>query len=513
MAEVQKIDSNATGLRYAEETSIGVLPTSPLPVWKGLEPNSYDNFGGELTTVARNPINDSRQRKKGVVTDLDASGGFEMDLTQENLQDLLQGFFFASLRKKDELAVATTDAGTDEFDVASGGDAYVAGDLVAAKGFDDATNNGLHLVTGTPTATTVPVTTALVTASGQSGTISRVGFQFASGDVDIDASGDLPKLVSTVKDLTELGLIPGEWVYIGGDATAHKFATAANNGFARVRSVTANEITFDKTQSTMVTEAGTTSPAQTVRIFFGRVLKNELGTSIIRRSYNLERTLGVPDTAQPSQVQSEYLTGAIPNEFTLNVPVADKATCSLSFVAQDHELRSGATGVKAGTRPSITEADAFNTSSDVKRIKLARVLPDDAAPSPLFAFVTELSISVNNNLSPNKAVGVLGSFEVTAGTFEVSASMTAYFSNVAAVQAVRDNADVTLDAHFVKANAGVSIDLPLVTLGEGRAEVEQDEPITLPFSADAATGAKIDSDLDHTLLMVFWDYLPDAAEA
>jgi len=510
MALAQKIDSNVVGLRWTEETSFGVVSGSD--VWTPLEPNTFSDFGGKITTVARRPINPSRQRKKGVTVDLDASAGFNMDLTQENSQKLLQGLFFADLRTKAELAVPNVDTGdtTDDYEPASGGTAFKVGDLLFAKGFSASGNNGLKKVTGTVTATSVPVTTPLSPASGQSGVISRVGFEFASGDAQINnGAGPLPRLIATAKNLTELGLIPGEFIFIGGDAAGEKFATAANNGIARVRSVAAGIIEFDKTQGTMVTDAGA---GKTIRIFCGRVLKNETGSLIKRRTYQLERTLGASDDAQPTQIQSEYVTGAVQNEATINVPGADKVNLDFSFIGKDVEQRTGVTGVKAGTRPAIVEADAINTSSDFSRTKMSVFTSGTPNPTPLFAFLQDLKLTVKNNVSPAKAIGVLGAFEQTAGNFEVTGSITAYFADIAAVSAVRNNSDVTLDVFMVKNNAGIAIDVPMISLGDGRPNVKTDEPILLPLSADAATAAKIDVNLDHTLLVVFFDYLPTAAD-
>lgn len=520
MAQVNKIDSNATGLRYSEETSIGVA--DPSAVWKPLEPNSYSDFGGSLTLVARNPINDGRQRKKGVITDLEASGGLNTDLTQDNMQDLLQGFFFADTRVQGVEVVTAVDMDTvnpDEYEVASTTGFYV-GSLIQGYNFTNDDNNTTNLVTAVVADTSVEVADGtLVTeaAPPADATIRVVGFQGDAGDFEIDASGSLPKLVTVAEDFTTFGLVPGQWIYIGGDVATASFFNAANNGFMRIRSITATEITFDKATATMVTDDGTIDGAggagQLIHLYFGHVLKNEIGTDITRRSYQLERTLGAPDDASPSAIQSEYLIGSIPSELTININQADKITCDLGFVSTDNEQRTAGDGVKAGSRPTLVDADAFNTSSDFSRIKLSTVVAGDEAPEALFAFITDLSLVVNNNVSANKAVSILGAFDVTAGTFAVSGSMTAYFSNVAAVTAVRDNSDITLDFALVKNNSGIVVDVPLIALGDGRANIEQDQPITLPISMEAAAGAKIDADnLNHTLLMTFFHYLPDIAD-
>lgn len=513
MALVAKIDSNVTGLRYCEEIALATLNDSAADLWIPLEPNSYNDFGGQLTTMARDPINASRQRKKGVVTDLDASGGFNMDLTQTNLTDILQGFMFADKRTCDRVTALTAVTTTlDHYEKASGMDIFRVGDIVWAEGFTNAANNGVKHVTGI-NAAYIAVSENLVNepAPPATASIRVIGFTSATGDIDVDAAGTWPALTSTVVDFTTFGLVVGSWIYIGGDTADSDFATAANNGFKRIRSIAANILTLDKSAATMVTEANTTLE---IELYFGDVIKNESDPTLIkRRTYHLERLLGAPDTAQPAQIQSEYIKGSVPNEFKINIPTANKITVDLSFVGIDNEQRSGVTGVKAGTRVALVESDAFNTSSDFSRMRLAVQASGVEAPSALFAYVTEANVSINNNASPNKAVAVLGAFDVSIGMFTVSGNLTAYFADVAAIAAVRANADVSLDFILAKANAGIVFDLPLVTLGDGRADIQKDQPIRLPLSMDAATGAKLNANADHTLLVQFFPYLPTVAEA
>lgn len=502
-----KIDSNIAGLRFCEEVSLKTLPGSP--VFYPLEPNSFSDFGSQISTVARNPLSQSRQRKKGVTTDLDASGGFNQDFTFNNTTRLMQGFFFADIREKkttapmNSAATALTSvvAGTKTVGAASGLLNFLQGHLVQLAGFTNAGNNGLKTVASASTATALVVSETMVDepAPPAAANAAVVGFQFPSADVSITMSGSLVRLTSAATVMTTLGLIPGEWIYIGGDAVGTTFSN--NKGFARVATISANYLEFDKvTWTTPGAEAGT---GKTIRVWFGSVLKNESDPNLIkRRTYHVERTLG----SDANGVMSEYLVGAVPNELTLNIAQADKVTVDLTFVAVDNEQRTGLQGIKAGTRPSLAPASAFNTSSDFSRIKLSLASDTNPATVPLFAFATDMTVSINNNVSPNKAIAVLGAFDTSAGTFEVGGKMTAYFADVTAVQAVRNNSDVTVDMILQKKNLAMLFDIPLLSLGDGRLSVEQDQAITLPLETNAA-----ESKFNHTLMFQSFNYLPDAA--
>ncbi len=425
-----KIDSNIVGLSYAKEQSLQVLPATP--VWQALEPNSFSDFGAQIKTVAREPINPSRQRKKGVLVGFDCSGSFESDFTQTNFQDLLQGFLFANARTKG--SASTT---------------------------------------------------------------------FPSGDVTITVGSGVVTLSSTVTDFTTLDLVVGEYIFVGGDTSVTQLGGTNSPGFGKIVSIDTNQLML--TDITWI-PATDSNAGKTVQIFHGeKVIRNEKDPDlIIRSSYQLERTVGKDNDG----TMSEYLVGAIPNEFKMTIKQEDKITCSLGFVAMDAEYRSGADGIKAGTRVDALSEDAYNTSSDIYRIKLSIVDPTTLTPTPLFAFVTDAEITIANNVTPNKAVSVLGAFDATAGMFDVSGKITAYFADVEAIAAIRNNSSVALSILGSARNGGFSIDIPLLTLGDGRLQVEKDAAITIPLDTTAAECPD-----GYTVMFTFFNSLPDVAMA
>ena len=396
-----KIDSNITGLAYAEEDSLRVLPPVADRKWYNLEPNEYDDFGSEIETVARDPINPSRQKRKGVVVDLDASGGFSTDLTQTNMQRLMQGFLFADAREKpgnqslvrsvgDDAVGGLGATGAIALTTSTVAATFIPGMLVKVSGAVNNVNNRVGVVQN--------VNGAVVTLDNPGGLIAEtnatvklevVGFECSDGAVAVVLNSGNLQLTNGTDDWTTLGLTPGEWVYIGGDDPTERFNSNAA-GFARVHSVTSDILTLQQVSWTTPTSEAAVA-GKTIRVYFGTVIKNEKDPTLIKcRSYQLERTLG----RDSNGMQSEYLVGAVANEFKLNLASTDKLMCDLSFVGVDNELRSGSQGLKDGQHVDPPLEDAFNTSSNVSQLRL--YVHDDAAVTPgsLFGFVEEGEVTI-----------------------------------------------------------------------------------------------------------------------
>ena len=498
MAKNYTQQSNNTGLSVAREASLGVLP--PVPVWGQREPNSYKTFGPDFKQKTRSPINASRQQQKGVVVDLDASGGWQEDLTYPALSSFAEAIMFAAYRRKGDLAVTGVTAAAGY--AVAGGDVYKTGDILFGNGFSVPGNNGRKILLADGTAGDVQAP-GLADEADALGSISKVGHQFALGDLSLVADGAFYLLESAAKGLGALGVIPGETVFIGGDGV-DGFASHVG-GYCRIASVAADgsAAVLDKMQFPGV-DAGA---GRSVIVYLGRVIKNESDPNlIVRYTHHLERTLGKDDTTSANQ-QAEYIKGAVVDQWSMPLNTADKVTMDFTLQGTRYSTVTSEVGPYAGTRPPLQDGDAFTTSNDIPYSALHVVGDAD----PLYAYLTDISLSVDNNVKGNKALGVLGSFDLSYGNFVVSANANAYFADVTAQEAIINNDNVTFTFALARSNQGIVVDIPLASLGDGKPKVASNEPITLALDISAARASLLSPLTDYTLMMVFFDYLPNVA--
>lgn len=481
------VKTSGVSLSYAVESSTpGVLPGSP--IWKLVEPEDIGAFGATISTTARNPISTKRMAQKGAVTDLDSSVEFSCDMTISAFKDFIQGFMMASWNAQgsfDPTAVTATG-----YTVASGG-ALTTSTLIYARGFSTSANNGLKVVGASSTATEIKTSglTAETTPPAASH-VDVVGFQGASGDIVINAN---LHLASTSLDFTTLGLTVGQYIKIGGSTTATKFATAADNGYARIRSIAAHLIELDKRSATFVADAGA---SKTIQIFYGWFIKNVPLTDadFLEESYQFEATYEGLDSGVATY---EYATGNFVNSVTLNLPLASKAGMSLNFIGLNAEELT--TTKKSGATASPYETDALNTSSDIARISLANTSEVDVT-----TYFKSLDITISNAISPEKVLGSLGAAFMNYGDFMVTGSAQCLFTDLAVVNAVRNNTTVSLDVLLSNDDGAIYMNIPGMVLGSGTKSFPKNETVKVDISSEAFE----DEFFGFCLGFTYFPYLP-----
>lgn len=514
-AGTKTINSNVTGVSVAEEAEPKYLPgengNPGTPTWYDRGVNSYSDLGGDVSYVAGEEINASRQNQRGTPVDIEAGGGYNIDMKNALVRDM-QGFFFADAHEKvdtDPLngtKITITGVGdgasAGEYDAASGLDAFAVGAIVLASGFTNTANNGVGTVSAAVAGTlTTDIATVAEASPPAAAKVQQVGFAFGSGDLTLTVSGGTATLNSTSGGWANCDLQVGEWLFIGDDAAANRFD--AGYGYGRVSSKDNNNVVLDDvawTGGTLATDAGT---GKTIRVFFGRYVRNEDDPSLIKcRTYHVERTLGEDDDG----TQAEYLLGAVNNELSANIPLTDKHMVDFTYVALDNVHRTGLEGVKSGTHVAFPKAKPYNTSKSVWRLAMPILDPATLSPTGMFAFASEATFTINNNASAVKGIGVFGGFDITVGNFIGGGSVTAYFTTVESVKAIRDNADIGYNAILARANEGLVYDIPLAGAGGGRLAVEKGQPINIPIEINGAENPK-----GYTMSFTEFPYLPDVA--
>lgn len=506
---------NLTGLYVAEETSLGILPDPP--VWNEREPNSYGDFGGSFAMTTRKPITHDRQSRKGEVSDNNPTVGYNEDLTLTNMIAPMQGFLFADAREKPSSAPlngirrAITGVTATTFTAAAGLGSFLPGHIVLMSDFGDPSNLGIDIVTAAAGGVlTVEGPRDVEAAPPAAARLDAVGFMFPVGDLSIDVSADSVRLNSAAVDLRTLDLVPGEWIGVGGDSALTRFGEpGADNApfYGRVREVDAAAGDFmilDKTSGTQVDSVG---GAKEIQIFFGTVIKNEDDCTLIKqRSYTFERQFGCG-----AEAEAEYVAGSVANQLTINVPTpgADaKVNLDLTYIATRSYELTAAEGLEDGTRNPALNEPAYKPGINVYRNRIAVVDPVTLNPTALVAFNQQMSLVINNNLGGNKAIETFGNSQINIGEFGVTGTATSYFNGVEVTRRVREGAELTWDLILTRNNHAVVFDIASMGIGNAKANVAANEPITVPIESSAGKGA-----LGYTMLTSFFRYVPTALVA
>jgi len=474
-------DSNATALSVCRECEPTVATK-----WTNMQPNEISDFSPKIDTTARNPLSLDRNNRKGTITGLTAEPGFTSDTFMDVLRYFGDAFLYSVWKGAAPFGMEPSGVTATGYTVASGG-AIAAGTLVYASGFAVAANNGLKVVTSGSTATEIKVS-GLTAEATTTGDLHIVGVQAASGDITVNAAGNL---TSTVLDFTTLGLTVGQHIHIGGATAGLKFATAADYGLARVEGISAHLLTLGNKQTAFAADIGTSI---TLQLFFGSFVRN---VSVSDADFQRVRhTMEVRYNTAP--VVYEYARDAYANTLSLAFPNEDKSTIELGFIAKDIEAPTS-TRKSGASWSDMTQATAFNTVSDFCRL---RVVESD--PLGMDTYFKDTTIKIDNGASGETVLGNLGAAFVNLGNFGVTLDTETVMVNGAVLAAIRSNETVSMTMGLRNQDGGFVLDIPAMTLGDGSKNISEGEKVKIK-----TTGEVFKSDrLGYSLGLSLFGYLP-----
>ena len=499
-----RVQVEQISLAMVDETAVGVAATSG---WQKLEPDNVTRFGAEVTLTARRPISVERQAEEGIVTNLEAGVGYETDLTMSSMSSFLDKFLYAQYSNWD-LIFTAADVTTGGFTIPSatanqaGKVQFVTGDhatLVYSRGYANAANNGLFAITTDLAATDTTLVIAgagLVTETAPTNArLELAGVRAATSDLAITVSGTTATLVSAadITDWSTLGLIAGQEIYVGGLTSSEQFS--AGRGFARIASISGATLNLDKIDPLLATDPGT---GDTVDILFGQFARN-VASDADADGNRFQDTTQHFEMAYPRSGSStiyEYTVGGHASQIAINIPLNDKPTMTVEFMATsaDELTTTRKTGASSATLPVMRAA--FNTGDNIANLRTS------AADSGDEICFKSMTVTFNNNGSPENCLGTLGATAVNIGIFLMTVEAQAWFTGIAASNAIKNNVTVTIDWQFRNAQGGIAFDVPSMKLGGGGKEFPRDQIVLINTTGEAFKDAIFGTSIGVTLFPV-----------
>ena len=191
----------------------------------------------------------------------------------------------------------------------------------------------------------------------------------------------------------------------------------------------------------------------------------------------------------------QYAVGNYCDSMAISLPLTDKSVVTFGFIGMDtgNPTTKRATGADAAAEPKQTSA--FNTSTDIARLRISDI--DEDGLSTDFKSAT---LTFNNSVSPEKVLGQLGAKYLNTGIFEVNIEAQLVFSNPLIVNRIRENAIVSMD--FVlnnDDNGSIVFDIPSMTMGGGDRDFAVNESILINANCEAIGDSELDTSIGVSL--------------
>lgn len=465
-------DANRVALGLVEEVTLGNTPASP--AIQALRITNAPSLAFEPNTVVSDEIRADRQITDLILVGAEAGGEVGFELSFNALDTILGGALqntFVELTHREGQPGEITSVAAGDMTVVDttggGGLAFAEGMLVRNRNFAIAANNGEFRAEALSDATSLIVSTfALEATPPSNASVRQIGCQGIAADIGAVA-GASNTLTSSTLDFTAMGIIPGMYLKIDSTTAANGFATAANNDWVKVASVTTNEIVLSEVPAGWATDAGA---GQTIALYFGDQLVN--GTNL--RTFTLEEQF-----TDHAPVSYQQFLGQGINTLGLAAASQSIVTATGGFFGTTAALTTtrfaGATDIAAPTNTVL------NSSSNVARIARGGV------PISGANFVLEASIDINNNLRRLPAVGFLGAIDIGSGEFSVTGNLSTYFDDISIAEDVISNTETSFNLIFQDdVDQVVVFDLPRIKFSAGSPEVPgKNQDVTIPLEYQA----------------------------
>lgn len=492
--------AESISLRSVTETALGVAPTTG---WLVLQPDQagVTNFYLKVTTVAPSPASVLRQMEAPELVDADAAPQITGDLTLDHLYAFREGMMLVVTKHNGGTGLSrflpTARTTTDVTVPALG--ALQAGTLMSLKGFVNAANNGLFVVGASSTATAIKIAGgAAETVSGYTAVAEVAGFRGASGDIQIDASGNI---TSTVADFTTMGLQPQQVIYVGGvPGTAFAFATTGYGGFVMVTAITATKLTTNPVFRQWTQVGADTGVGKTIDLYWNSWLREVAFDDADYREPSFTMELGIPGIGTANATAFCYAQGQTVDQF--EVTAASKAliklmlTFSGTFVTNPTLTR--VTG--PSTAQATLERQRFNAVTKQRYLRFT----DGTTGAVISNKVMSWKLTHKNGVSPIKQQGFFGTAENIVGKAELMIDAELFVNQTDGIAIAPNNTTVAFGSGFNNGDGGVFFAAPSLKF--------TDSPLTFPANGPVMLSAKSagfrDAVGNYTLGVSMFSFLP-----